>query len=518
VKKRFVIHPFLFGVFFVLALYSANVTEVSFTQVLPPLLFVVGCVAAILLLAWLLLRDARKAALLTSIEVILCLSYGHAVDLFNAQPTIWFMSQATSPSATRILLVWTVFLGISVYFIYWYWKKRWNQNLDRLTTLFNIVGAVLIIMPVVTIVVHEARGSGHYVPASDGSDLQLSAPVKPPDIYYIILDAYASPGTLEERFGFGNSEFLDYLSGKGFYVASQSHSNYLTTIQSLSSSLNMDYLGVLASETEGTAPHHSVLRDLLENNRVMRILKTSGYEFINIGSWWEVTRENKHADVNINYGGNLSEFSRLLLTTSAVDPVGSEVLGLWGDERRTQYERVKYEFDWLSQVPEREGPTFVFAHFTVPHSDYVFKSDGDFLSVEEAGKRSLETRYLDQLVAVNAMAEQCIDRLITASDVPPIIILQSDHGPPPDLGDEDAWVRDTSDADLRCRSGILNVYYLLGADPGILYPSISPVNSFRLVFNLCFGTNLELLADKTYGQPTGRGFVDVTERVQEVAG
>jgi uncharacterized membrane protein YqhA len=29
-NKRFVIHPFLFALFFVLALYSANVDEVSF--------------------------------------------------------------------------------------------------------------------------------------------------------------------------------------------------------------------------------------------------------------------------------------------------------------------------------------------------------------------------------------------------------------------------------------------------------------------------------------------------------
>ncbi len=62
VKKRFVIYPFLFGIFFVLALYSANVTEVSLSQALPPLIVVVAGTVVILLLAWLLLRDIRKAA------------------------------------------------------------------------------------------------------------------------------------------------------------------------------------------------------------------------------------------------------------------------------------------------------------------------------------------------------------------------------------------------------------------------------------------------------------------------
>jgi uncharacterized membrane protein YjgN (DUF898 family) len=76
-KKRFVIHPFLFGLFFVLGLYSANVDEVSFSQVVVPMLVVIAGTAVILLLAWLLLRSIRKAAFLTSIAVILCLSYGH---------------------------------------------------------------------------------------------------------------------------------------------------------------------------------------------------------------------------------------------------------------------------------------------------------------------------------------------------------------------------------------------------------------------------------------------------------
>jgi hypothetical protein len=212
--------------------------------------------------------------------------------------------------------------------------------------------------------------------------------------------------------------FLDYLSGKGFYVAGESRDNYSRTPESLASSLNTEYLDAVAQDVGETATDQGPVYAMLKNYKLWHLLKSVGYEFIHIGSWWEPTRENEWADVNINYSGSLAEFSRLLLRTTAVDPVG-RILGLWVDERQTQYERVKYEFDRLGQFPDIEGPTFVFAHFLTPHPDYVFKSNGDFLPSKEAVKTSLETRYMDQLLATNRLVEECIDRLIDESDVPP---------------------------------------------------------------------------------------------------
>jgi hypothetical protein len=57
-------------------------------------------------------------------------------------------------------------------------------------------------------------------------------------------------------------------------------------------------------------------------------------------------------------------------------------------------------------------------------------------------------------------------------------------------------VRFTS-GQLRVRIGILNAYHLPGVETGVLYPTISPVNSFRVVLNAYFGTKLPLLPDRT---------------------
>ena len=73
--------------------------------------------------------------------------------------------------------------------------------------------------------------------------------------------------------------------------------------------------------------------------------------------------------------------------------------------------------------------------------------------------------------------------IIENSDIPPIIILQGDHGP--------------SHFDNASRMGILNAYYFPDAKAG-LYPLITPVNTFRLLFQTYFGEDLKLLEDVSY--------------------
>lgn len=63
---------------------------------------------------------------------------------------------------------------------------------------------------------------------------------------------------------------------------------------------------------------------------------------------------------------------------------------------------------------------------------------------------------------------------------------------------------------------ILNSYYLPGCDYSQLYDSITPVNTFRMVLNHYFGTDYEILEDRSYfsGQQH-YNFIDVTEEVNK---
>lgn len=50
----------------------------------------------------------------------------------------------------------------------------------------------------------------------------------------------------------------------------------------------------------------------------------------------------------------------------------------------------------------------------------------------------------------------------------------------------------------------------------MLYPAISPVNSFRVIFNSQFGTEYPLLPDRSYFAPGDLPYslTDVTDRAQ----
>jgi hypothetical protein len=78
-----------------------------------------------------------------------------------------------------------------------------------------------------------------------------------------------------------------------------------------------------------------------------------------------------------------------------------------------------------------------------------------------------------------------IEEILSSSQISPLIILQSDHGP--ELSDD--------------RMKIMNAYYLPENGSQFLYKTISPVNSFRVLFNTGFGGNYPLLEDLSYTSP-----------------
>lgn len=53
-------------------------------------------------------------------------------------------------------------------------------------------------------------------------------------------------------------------------------------------------------------------------------------------------------------------------------------------------------------------------------------------------------------------------------------------------------------ANMKKKLSMLNAYYIADIGKKFLYKSISPVNTFRIVFNTIFASNLGILSDKSY--------------------
>jgi hypothetical protein len=62
---------------------------------------------------------------------------------------------------------------------------------------------------------------------------------------------------------------------------------------------------------------------------------------------------------------------------------------------------------------------------------------------------------------------------------------------------------------------ILNAYYFPDKKYDDLYPGITPVNTFRVVLNLYFARDYELLDDRSFFSTTSQAFsfLDVTQEI-----
>jgi len=500
----------MLAAFPVVALYAYNAQELPLSAVLAPLAVALGLTSLLVLSTWLICGNINKAGVVVSLFLVLLLSTGY---LFNLRK---WLGVAT-PYIVGVLLfgIWALLYPYLLYLI-----MRTRKTLRSPTIILNVATVAMVVVSLFTIGANEFRRSQseRECVASDTTvDLRVSEGQKLPDIYYIILDRYAGAATLAENYGLDNSDFLDYLTGKGFYVASESSANYVRTSESLASSLNMEYIDYMDEKSNDLLP----MSERIENNALQRSLKAAGYQFINVGSWWGPTRRNENADININYCTRTSEFEESLLTMTMPYYVSAEA-GLVGDARTRQWKRTQFEFDELAEIPNMEDPTLTFAHILSPHVPYVFDSDGSFLLPEQANTRSDIENYRNQLIATNNMVKTLVDRVLRDSEVAPIIILQADEGPYPER--YDAGVRafnwgEATDGEIQQKFRILNAYYLPGVDytETELSPSITPVNSFRLVFDLYFGTGLGLLQNKSYAYVDYSHpyqFLDVTDKIR----
>jgi hypothetical protein len=344
-----------------------------------------------------------------------------------------------------------------------------------------------------------------------------------PDIYYIILDAYAGEKMLKELHAFNNSMFTSALKKRGFILPPGSKSNYLRTIHSLSSSLNMQYLGAI-SETMGTSSLWWPLRETFADNETRKFLESQGYKTLVIASGWDFTTITDADTYKQPFPIFLSDFEEFFIDNtnlSLFQFLGKTVVSFpsYDTHRRI----ILYEFEQLKNIPELESPKFTFVHIIAPHPPFVFDAQGNPINPDYpftiADNRYLITPpakyqqgYLDQLSFVNTQVLETVDAILEKSVNPPIIILQGDHGP--------GSLIDSQSAAPPCfyeRYSILNAYYLPGIPPDSVPPDITPVNTFRMIFNEYFSPDLELLPNRQYfsQQESIHQFEDVTERTDD---
>jgi hypothetical protein len=486
------VYVLLVAAFPVLYLYAHNIAETEFGDAALPLAVSLAGAMVLWTLLTLILRNARKAGIAVAIFLFFFFTYGRVYEVLEN-------SGVFVPKHAHLLPVTLFIWGYCVYFI-----SRAKRDFRTTTTVLNVVAVALIVINLFNIASYEIKLARRDTGTPQESNTQALAASNLtelntlPDIYFIILDEYAHPDTMREWYGYDNSEFFTSLEGKGFFVASQSKTRASMTAQCLSQVLSMEYLNFVEYESNVTYYEAYVWND--ENfrkvayNQVADFLKAQGYQYITFGNrvsgiCWERYPEDS-ADLRFNYFEEaatpwVSEFQEILWNTTMLRPF---YLHLVGGQYETAWRRnTLYTLEHLKELPEMDGPQFVFAHFMCPHPSFVFGPGGEYVAPENRLNFRDKQFYRGQYIFITTEIEKVVDALMEKSEIPPIIILQSDHGlrphhPEIEIGG-DEWHK------------ILNVMYLPGMDYSEISNSISPVNTFRLIFNHYFGADYPLLED-----------------------
>lgn len=466
-----------------------------------------GAAGALVLVLRLLKIEPRRSAAAVSITLALFYSFGHVYTVIPRTSIVGaFLGQAdvlfAAWVAAWILLVWFVLRRLRAI-------RVW-------TLFFNLFAAALVGVSLSSILLALLTGRG--APQID-LPLPLAAEEAPsdtrPDIYYIILDGYPRQDILEEIYSYDNSAFIDFLQSRGFYVAAESTSNYGQTAVSLASSLNFSHLDFLSGVVEKESSNYQPLRSLIQNNRTRRFLEGQGYHIIAFESGYLLT-ELQDADTYITFGVPLNGFETLLLSNSAA------VIWLDSSFAARYRNRITGSFARLEEVAAQPSPKFVFAHIMAMHAPFVFGPNGE--EIDEAGyivqhdmglegNREAQVELVcNQLTYINRLLMQTVDGILENSPGDPVIILQADHG--------SALFMDWRVMEGTCfheRMSIFNAYRFPGGRADRLYPTITPVNTMRVVFDTYFGTQLGLEPDTNHYSLWGSPYDlhDVTDQVDE---
>lgn len=503
--------PFLFGIAPVLTLFASNAGQAAFSETLLPM----GATLALTLLLWpvgrALFRTSLRANVALAIFWWVIFAYGHVASVIGRFPIA-----GHNPANAKFFLPLT---GIALALVFVALRRARREPLLLARVLLIVVIAMLAASLVTIVRTGLSRKPFAITTVQPDEPLRAGHVVRKPDIFYIIFDRFGSNATLTERYGVDLTPMLDHLRSRGFYIAGDSRANYLVTAQSLASSLNMMHLLPLSDAVGRTSSDWLPVFELLGDFRLQRFLAQQGYRYVHIGPGWTPTAKNRFADENVAFA-TVPEFSMMLVSTTAIYPVLYR-MGV-GNPDLEKHRRVQYQLDVLSKLPAREPePLFVFAHFLVPHGPFVFNRDGSYRRPEVAHVHDEATNFVEQVAYLDGRIRVLVDSLLAGypSKNPPVIVIQGDEGPYPTRTQphEFQW-ESATDEEFSEKMRVLNAIHAPGCEEK-LYPSMTPVNTFRIVLNHYFGTQLELLPDRSYSYRDLKrlyDFFDVTERIDAV--
>lgn len=468
-------YPFLISLYPILTLVSHNLDYVNINSILRSIILSILVTLILVTFLSIITKNRDKGNILTAFIMFIFFSYGQVYELL--------VSTFGSGVRHRYLI-----LGFLLLFLLAGWfllrSKSISKQLIKFLAISSLamllIGAYPFVTSSISSAITRSRNENNTAANSHTSEGEY------PDIYVIILDSYTRADVLESIFQYDNTPFVNELRGLGFYVADCSQSNYPGTRYSLSSLMQGNYLQAI--NPDGSLSPFS-------QTTVIKALRARGYSVyafenrsrghFELGEDKLFSRNNPSFGFSLLHEG-LNEFESMLFKTTVFRilsdmPQLAPNLDLVQAEYYEHFQQVKYTLAELPKLPELPGPKFVLVHILVPHEPYIFSADGNYKYTADVYKG-----YLSNVSYLNNELPTILNDIINKSKTLPIIIVQGDHGP------------NLKSNKPEIRHAILNAYYVNDDTKALLYSTITPVNSFRIILDSYFNENFELISDKSY--------------------
>lgn len=481
-------HPFLVASFQILSIYAVNVNTANISAVMFVLLISFIISALLFFFISIITNDIKRSAIVVTFYLFIIFTYGRLYDI-----VVGFQISGLVIGRHRYLLsIYGVLILVGTLWILH--SQWWKKHSVGITHFFNIFSVGLFLLAVLTAITNFEGVTFESKKHSESRNLSIKKEVhqnsksrnniSKPNVYFIILDSYASHIVLKKYYEWDDSGVVDSLRTLGFSVNKNAHSNYPSTNLSLCSTLNMRYIHeeqgfIDANDKDGYLVHR------IEQNSVMERFKSEGYDVVS-NKWFGNYPNRKYS---IYDGGYFfaDEFSALVVHVSILRPLEMVLLV---DFMRNHTLSILKDLK-LFDVPKK--PTFIFSYILCPHLPYIFYADGSKPNISDIfgsneRKRYIKKGYIEQVRFVGTQIVEIVDSL-RHRDPSAVIIVQADHGYG-QVFDR----RKPSLEFLGSQYGILSAMYLT---PDIMIPeNITPVNLFRYLFNNLFDDRLDVILDR----------------------
>jgi hypothetical protein len=426
-------------------------------------------------------KERRKAALFMSLFLTVFLFFGAFQDFIGKFHITSAIAQL------RVFVPLAVIVIIAALIV----LKKMPWRFNRLRVFLNALLVIYILVDVFSIAYKLIVPAKQHTFSFYG--MKECDTCSKPSIYFILMDEYSGSDALQQYFNYDNLRFEKFLQGEGFKVNRHTNSNYLLTVFSVASTLNMDFIHDLGPASSDNHFGYRKAVRLISDNAVMNFMKAHGYR-INNYSYLRLPDappvfKADYLPGEIDLITHKTMYSRIANNVRRVMANwfrNAEVMQKEDDFYINNNEAMITGVLNEARKPQPQ-PAFTYMHLMMPHDPIAFDSTGrritPFWARDGYKQAERDNAYLQYLVYTNNRMRSFISELKKATKGEAIIVLMSDHG----------YRR------IPMRTGLtwqnLNAVYLPQQQYGKWYDGVTNVNQFRVLLNTAFGQQLPLLKD-----------------------